>query len=300
MTLGLLRPTVPFAIALPISLLVTAALVEISYRCVERPSHEWARSMSRRVGTPQQPPSEKRPPADPPAESVTPDDPPDPPDGTGAAEPPEVGPESEAEKTTRITPIDVERARPPQQPRPPHPQQPPPPATSPQRARHGRSPCRRRDTAPNRGRNSDPNVSDARNANGRRTPNATDRRTPSATAVRTDVRSRTGAPPPTTDRSAMAGRSPTAALPRNRSPGHSATRAGTSTRAAAARPAARHPRLNRPSRHPHRSRRGTSPVADHATPADPATTSTPTRSLDAGAWRMAQRQDDLWRSRSGR
>ncbi|MCR3720314.1 Peptidoglycan/LPS O-acetylase OafA/YrhL, contains acyltransferase and SGNH-hydrolase domains [Prauserella flava] len=49
-TLGLLRPTVPFAIALPISLLVTAALVEISYRGVERPSHELARSLSRRVG----------------------------------------------------------------------------------------------------------------------------------------------------------------------------------------------------------------------------------------------------------
>ncbi|WP_253857660.1 acyltransferase family protein [Prauserella alba] len=51
-TLGLLRPTVPFAIALPISLLVTAGLVEISYRGVERPSHELARSLSRRVGNP--------------------------------------------------------------------------------------------------------------------------------------------------------------------------------------------------------------------------------------------------------
>lgn len=49
-TLGLLRPTVPFAIALPISLLVTAGLVEISYRAVERPSHEMARRLSRRVG----------------------------------------------------------------------------------------------------------------------------------------------------------------------------------------------------------------------------------------------------------
>lgn len=49
-TLGLLRPTVPFAIALPISLLVTAGLVEVSYRGVERPSHDLARRLSRRVG----------------------------------------------------------------------------------------------------------------------------------------------------------------------------------------------------------------------------------------------------------
>nr|WP_246381560.1 acyltransferase [Prauserella isguenensis] len=49
-TLGLLRPTVPFAIALPVSLLVTAALVEVSYRGVERPSHDLARRLSRRVG----------------------------------------------------------------------------------------------------------------------------------------------------------------------------------------------------------------------------------------------------------
>ncbi|NIJ14496.1 peptidoglycan/LPS O-acetylase OafA/YrhL [Saccharomonospora amisosensis] len=45
--LGLLRPAVPFAIALPITIVCTFAVVEVSYRFVERPSHSLARKLSR-------------------------------------------------------------------------------------------------------------------------------------------------------------------------------------------------------------------------------------------------------------
>lgn len=54
--LGLLRPAVPFAIALPIAIVCTFAVVEVSYRFVERPSHTLARKLSRIGGKPKQRP----------------------------------------------------------------------------------------------------------------------------------------------------------------------------------------------------------------------------------------------------
>ncbi|WP_051757366.1 acyltransferase family protein [Prauserella rugosa] len=155
-TLGLLRPTVPFAIALPISLLVTAALVEISYRCVERPSHEWARNLSRRVGG-RRPSATGGPPSNlsaanlPAAENATPDEPPhsgEPalPDGSGV--------ETETETTVRIPTVDAEHTRHApgatfrSEPRPPRSQPAPPPRRTPAEPRPERHPENRPERRP--------------------------------------------------------------------------------------------------------------------------------------------------------
>ncbi|TWE13826.1 acyltransferase family protein [Prauserella muralis] len=54
--LGLLRPAVPFPIALVIMIAVTFVVVEVSYRFVERPSHALARKLSRLRGSKPAPP----------------------------------------------------------------------------------------------------------------------------------------------------------------------------------------------------------------------------------------------------
>ncbi|MEU3272099.1 acyltransferase [Saccharomonospora sp. NPDC006951] len=56
--LGLLRPAVPFPIALVIMIVVTFGVVELCYRFVERPSHGLARRMSRLRKGKQAPPNE--------------------------------------------------------------------------------------------------------------------------------------------------------------------------------------------------------------------------------------------------